>query len=80
MSFKPITVLALEGIVLIVSRLVSRLKEPGLEMARACQIKMQAKYQDEKKTGAIAATANVKIGSLLELIEADYSITGEEIF
>jgi integrase len=56
----------------------TRLKEPGLELARSCQIKLQAKYLDEKKTGVIAATAKVKIGSLLELIEQDYLRAGKK--
>jgi len=46
----------------------TRLGHPGLDLARAALVKLQARLLDEQRMGAIAASTKVKIGSLLELI------------
>jgi len=50
--------------------------EPGLELAKAALDTLKSQIREEKKTGAIAANAKVKIGELLVLVENDYARRG----
>jgi integrase len=56
----------------------SRLKNPGLELAKVALVKLQSRIVDERRTGVIEATAKTKIGDLLELIEQDYLRAGKK--
>lgn len=56
----------------------TRLQHPGLDLARAALVKLQARLLDEQRMGAIAASVKVKIGSLLELMEQDFLLEGKK--
>ncbi len=56
----------------------TRLGHPGLDLARAALVKLQARLLDEQRMGAIAASTKVKIGSLLELMEQDFLLEGKK--
>jgi integrase len=58
----------------------TRLQNPGVELAKNALAKLQSKIMEERRTGAIEASAKVKIADLLPLIKADYRQQGLKDF
>lgn len=55
-----------------------KLRYPGLELAQKVRAKLLVKKMEERRTGVVEASAKTKIGSLLELIQQDYTRTGKK--
>jgi integrase len=54
----------------------TKLPLPGVELAKKALAKLQSKIMEERRTGAIEASATVKIAALFPLIKRDYQHDG----
>jgi integrase len=54
----------------------TRCEHPGVVLAKRARTKLENKILDEKRTGAIAASARTRIADLLVLAERDYARKG----
>ena len=56
----------------------SKLQEPGVRFAEQALVALKARYQVEKRTGAVAASAKTRISDLYRLVEDEYLQLGRK--